>query len=106
MDPQPAHDHFWQLAEPLLAEPTITEGTIMGFPCLRISGDFFASVEHKGTRLVVKLPKERVKALIAEGLGEPFAPGGRVFKEWMAVPFTLAETWPTRLQEARAFVGG
>lgn len=101
-----AHDHFWRLAEPLLAEPPITESTMMGFPCLRIDGQFFASVEHKGERLVVKLPRERVAALVADGLGEPFAPAGRVFKEWIAVPYALAETWSTRMDEARAFVGG
>lgn len=99
-----AHQHFWTLAAPLLAEPGITRGTIMGFPCLRIGGDFFASAEHKGDRLIIKLPKARVQALIADGLGEPFAPAGRVFKQWLAIPFDLAETWPDRLAEARAFV--
>jgi len=106
MDIETAHAHFWSLAEPLLARPEITESTMMGFPCLRADGQFFASVEHKGDRLVIKLPKDRVKALVAEGQGEAFAPAGRVFKEWMAVPYALAETWPTRMDEARAFVAG
>lgn len=106
MDIETAHARFWDLAEPLLAEADITEGTIMGFPCLRVGGQYFASVEHKGDRLVIKLPRARVQALVAEGLGEPFAPAGRVFKEWMAVPHALAETWPARMAEARAFVAG
>ena len=57
-----AHAHFWSLSEPLLAEDGIARGTMMGLPCLRVDGQFFASVEHKGTRLIVKLPKARVAA--------------------------------------------
>ena len=104
-DVETAHAHFWALAEALLAAPAISEGTMMGFPCLRIEGQFFASVEHKGSRLVVKLPRTRVSELVEQGLGEPFAPAGRTFKEWIAIPYALAETWSTRMDEARAFVG-
>jgi hypothetical protein len=35
---------------------------------------------------LVKLPQPRVGQLIAAGHGEPFAPAGRVFREWVAIP--------------------
>ena len=35
-------DLFWRLAEALLADPTVTHGTMMGFPCLRANGNFLA----------------------------------------------------------------
>ena len=34
--------YFWELAEPLLASEGVTRGTMMGFPCLRKHGAFFA----------------------------------------------------------------
>ena len=33
---------FWELAQQLLAEPGVTQGTMMGYPCLRANGAFFA----------------------------------------------------------------
>ena len=53
---------FWALAAELEEDSSVTEGTMMGFPCLRVSTKFFASLEHKSHRLVVKLPADRVGA--------------------------------------------
>lgn len=39
-------------------------------------------------------------ALVAEGLGEPFAPGGRPFREWLSIPPSERESWPDRLDAA------
>jgi hypothetical protein len=55
--------------------------------------------------LVVKLPKARVAELIATGVGEPFAPAGRVFKEWLTVPKPDRRRWLALLREGVAFVG-
>ena len=98
---------FRELAEPLLAAGQVDEGTIMGFPCLRTSkGGFLAMAEHRNGDLVVKLPADRVEALIAEGAGLPFAPAGRRFREWVQVPGRDAELWQSLLDEGRAFVDG
>lgn len=94
---------FWQLAEPLLAARAATRGTMMGFPCLRADGRFFASVEPRTGELIVKLPSAHVLALIQEGVGQPFAPNGRVFREWVAVPEANEERWNQLLAEALEF---
>jgi hypothetical protein len=54
--------------------------------------------------LVVKLPKDRVAALVAEGVGTPFDPGhGRLMKEWLTVVSPEA-SWLDLAREAHAFV--
>jgi hypothetical protein len=35
---------FWDLAEEMYVDPAVERGTMMGFPCLRVSGQFFASL--------------------------------------------------------------
>jgi hypothetical protein len=95
---------FWRLAECLLAEPGVTRSTMMGFPCLRAGGTFFASLERGTGNLIVKLPRARVQELVSTGTGLSFAPNGRVFREWVAMPAADPEAWSRLLAEARAFV--
>ena len=97
---------FWDLAEPLLAEGVADKGTMMGFPCLRTDGDFFASLHHQTGDLIVKLPADRVAELVASGEGRPFAPAGRTFREWVSIPEPDEARWRDLLDEARAFVSG
>jgi len=52
---------FWELAQQFLAEPGVTQGTMMGYPCLRADGAFFACVERTTGHLIVKLPAHRVQ---------------------------------------------
>lgn len=102
-----AQDLFWKLAAELHAEdPRVVEGTIMGGKCLRVGKEFLALVDFKGSGLVVKLPKARVGELIAAGTGEPFAPAGKVFAEWVAIPRIERARWAKLLREGVAFVGG
>ncbi|MEM9190097.1 MAG: hypothetical protein AAGF12_13015 [Myxococcota bacterium] len=97
---------FWGLAAELGDEdPRVVEGTIMGGRCLRVGKEFLALVDYKGSGLVVKLPKERVQELIGAGEGRPFAPAGRVFKEWVAIPTLDEGRWRNLLREGIAFVG-
>lgn len=97
---------FWGLAAELQTEdPRVVESTIMNGRCLRVRDEFLALVDYKGSGLVVKLPKERVAELIAEGVGRPFGPAGKVFKEWLSVPAPDQERWRALLREGIAFVG-
>lgn len=97
---------FWQLAAELgRDDPRIREGTIMNGRCLRVGDEFLALVGYEGSGLVVKLPKARVAELIEEGVGEPFAPAGRVFTEWVAIRRPDRRRWRSLLLEGIAFVG-
>ena len=97
---------FWRLAEALYTNPAVTRSTMMGFPCLRIKGGFFACVERSTGNLIVKLPADRVNELIASGDGIAFAPNGKVFREWVAFPVLDEAEWAALLAEAQAFVDG
>ncbi len=97
---------FWQLAAELQRDdPRIQEGTIMNGRCLRVGKEFLALVDYKGSGLVVKLPKQRVAELIEAGVGRPFGPAGKVFREWLAVPKADRRRWRGLLREAIEFVG-
>ena len=95
---------FWSVAAPFLAHESIEKGTMMGFPCLRFAGTFFASADHRTGDLVVKLPAPRVQELIAEGTGQPFAPAGRTFREWVLIAERDAGMWEEMINEAQKFV--
>ncbi|GAA0707257.1 DUF2461 family protein [Dactylosporangium roseum] len=97
---------FWELAEPLSAEPGVSRSTMMGLPCLRYDGRFFASFDRRSQALLVKLARPRVVELIEDGTGAPFAPAGRTFREWLAVPAPDPAGWRALLAEALAFAGG
>ena len=76
---------------------------MMGYPCVRLAGKFLASYDDKAGRLVVKLPRERVNELIEDGRGDPFAPAGRTFREWVSIPTADRELWQALLAEAVDF---
>jgi hypothetical protein len=105
-DPTPGEERFWELAEPLLVRSGITRSTMMGFPCLRIRGQFFASTDRSTGDLLVKLPEARVDELVAAGRAESFAPAGRRFREWAAIPYVHSRSWKRLLDEAHEFVDG
>jgi hypothetical protein len=96
--------NFWALAEPLLTAATVTRSTMMGLPCLRAGGRFFASFDRRTTALLVKLSEARVNELIGSGAAEPFAPSGRRFREWASIDSGRSESWLSLLHEALAFV--
>jgi hypothetical protein len=91
---------FWALAEPLLAMPGVARSTMMGFPCLRLDGDFFASYDKRTGSLIVKLDAERCAELIDLGEAEEFAPNGRRFRQWACVPSARHRAWRRLLNEA------
>jgi len=73
---------------------------------LKINNKVFAMVSSKG-EFVVKLPRERVEALVASGDATRFDPGhGRLMKEWLVVSPSSKLDWLSLAREALAFVGG
>ena len=104
-------ERFARIVEELLSHPGVTppsEGPQskkgFGALALKIHQKIFAMLV--GSKLVVKLPKSRVDALIASGEGERFDPrhDGRLMKEWVAIEPTSAEEWLNLSREAMEFV--
>lgn len=97
---------FWDLAEALLGRTGVERSTMMGLPCLRINGAFFASCDRRTGDLLVKLPEARVDELVDAGRANSFAPAGRRFREWAAIPPARSRSWKRLLDEALTFVAG
>lgn len=95
------------LADALAGEPGIElPGTggprRFGSTALKVDGSIVAMAV--GGALVLKLPRARVEALLADGAGEPFRNGrGAAMREWVALgPDDAADL--TLAREALAFV--
>ena len=91
----------------LLGAPGVTVGVPgkkgFGSGALCVGGRIFAMLTRG--RLVVRLPQQRVAALVASGDGERFDPGhGRLMKEWLSLAPASAEQWLPLAGEALAFV--
>ncbi len=105
--PKAAADELAPLFEPVVAsfagDRTVAPARMFGSTGLKVGGKVFAMLV-KGS-LVVKVPADRVAALVAAGRGEHFDPGhGRLMKEWVAVGAAGRRGWIDLAREARAFV--
>lgn len=98
-------ERYATLVEEFLGDRDVEQsGKGFGSDALKVRGKIFAMLAQG--RLVVKLPRQRVDALVASGDGERFDPrrDGRVMKEWLALAPTSPLEWLPLAQEARAFV--
>ncbi len=97
---------FGEIVSHFNGREEITLGTGFGAnPGLRVDGKIFAMLNSG--ELVVKLPRERVDALVHDGWGKHFRPrAGRAMKEWAAVTPQHHAEWPELADEAFAFVSG
>ena len=78
-------------------------GKGFGSTALKIKGRIFAMRSSKG-EFVIKLPAERVRALVKSGKGEYFEPArGRRMQEWLVVRLPKSQ-WLKLAMEARDFV--
>jgi TfoX/Sxy family transcriptional regulator of competence genes len=99
-------ERFATIVEELLSNPDVTppsDGNGFGSSGLKIHHKIFAMLVRG--QLVVKLPKHRVDALVAEGVGERFcANRGRPMREWVTMASTSQEEWLDLSREAMEFV--
>lgn len=105
--PVAPEERFASVVAALIGRSDVTLGVAekkrFGSSALTTGGKIFAMLV-KG-RLVVKLPRQRVDTLLAEGGGERFDPGhGRLMKEWLAVDLVSHERWLPLAVEAQEFV--
>lgn len=104
-------ERYAAICQAFLNHPEVTqpaEKKNFGSATLRVQNKIFAMLVRGN--LVVKLPANRVDALIASGAGVRYEPGpGRPMKEWLSVPPPSANdnaTWLSLANEAYAFVKG
>jgi TfoX/Sxy family transcriptional regulator of competence genes len=97
---------FGRLVARFSADPSVTppgKGGKFGASGLKADGKLFAMLSRG--ELVVKLPRDRVEALVASGKGKPFDPGhGRLMKEWVTIAPDQSRQWGKLAEEAREFV--
>ncbi|HEY7976105.1 MAG TPA: hypothetical protein VID72_12230 [Ktedonobacterales bacterium] len=104
-------ERFADLVDDLTSNPEVTPPVAQpggrrrfGMSELRTHGKIFALLSQG--RLVLKLPRARVDALLAAGEGERWDPrhDGRQMREWLALAPTYAGDWLSLAQEAQTFV--
>ncbi len=96
-------DRFAQLVAqiPDVDPPGPSRG--FGSSALKVGSKIFAMLTDG--RLVVKLPRQRVDALVGSGDGEHLRTGrDRQMKEWLALHPTSPQEWLPLAREAMAFV--
>ena len=101
-------ERFAALVEAFLSNPDVTppsEGNSFGSAGLKVRNKIFAMLVRG--RLVLKLPKSRVDALVASEDGEQYDPrhDGRLMKEWVIIEPTSDKEWLPLAREALEFVG-
>jgi Ser/Thr protein kinase RdoA (MazF antagonist) len=80
-----------------------SRGRGFGSGALKVDGKIFASLSHG--RLLIKLPADRVRALVEANHGEPFSTGpGRIKKEWITVAPSGLEEWLDLADESKRYV--
>ena len=83
----------------------VGSGRGFGANALQVDGRIFAMAGEDG--VVLKLPRDRVAALVGSGEGLPFDAGkGRPMKEWVVVSSRSGEATRRLAEEALEFVGG
>src|SRR5918992_5763696 len=86
---QAAIERFEDIAAALSGHPGVGRGAMFGAPVLKVDGKVLAALRD-GKR-VLKLPPDRIGALVAGGHGEPFTAYGKTMRGWVAVPVAAAE---------------
>jgi len=101
-----SEEGYARVVKALLTNSKVTQSEKKGFgsSALTIDGRIFATLNHEG-KLLVKLPKQRVDALIASGEGERFDSGsGPPMKEWATIEPASRDLWLPLAREALKFV--
>ena len=96
---------FTAVIDAFSSDRRVTSGLMMASLGLKVGGKIFAMLVRG--QLVVKLPPDRVAALVDAGLGEQFDPrrDGRLMKEWLVIAGD-EPPWVDVAREAHDFVGG
>lgn len=103
-------DLLHTIALALQEDGPVAVGTMFHSPALRTGKKVVAFLgSQSGDSLILKLPRARAVALVAEGTAGPVTIGKRTMREWVEVPATSdAETtrtaWTAFAREALLYV--
>ena len=89
-----------KLAKKFSRRKGVEQSTMMGTPCLRYQGEFFAMMFDKADSLIVKVSADRVNELIETGKGNPFNFTKKQFREWVLIPGKFEEEYSDYIEEA------
>lgn len=100
-------ERFAALVEEFLGDPSVTlpsNGRRFGSNGLKVQNRIFAMLSLG--RLVVRVPRARVDALVASGDAGRYDPrrDGRLMKEWAWIDPSSEQDWLALAREAREFV--
>ncbi|WP_426516723.1 hypothetical protein ACPPVQ_18715 [Diaminobutyricibacter sp. McL0618] len=104
------HERFDDIVTSFVGRPGVTPPAAdvprrFGSDALRVNGSVFCMVSS-GSRFVVKLPAERVRALIEDGTGGPFTAGKKSpMRQWLVVTAAEPGLWESLAEEAYVFTG-
>jgi len=82
-------------------EYPVERAKLFGFDCLRINGKVFAKLHN--SHLVMKLPANRIAALVDSGQVNAYEHRGRTLKEWGVIE--ASKDIIALAEEARVFTG-
>jgi hypothetical protein len=89
-----------EVAEDFLLRAGVDWGPMFSSQGLRLRGKVFAVVSHSG-ELMVKLPEQRIDALVAEAAVARMVMRGRPMREWAVMPLAAGyERWLAITDEA------
>lgn len=103
MPRDPAFDLFRKVAAHHGVKWTPSASPKFGSNALRVNGKIYAALT-RSRRLLLKLPPERVEALLDGKRAERFESGGRVMNGWVTLAPDDEAAWIALSDEARAFV--
>ena len=78
------------------------KGKALSREAITVDGKIVAFIS-KG-RLVVKLPSDRIAALLESGEATPMRMGTRVMKQWLSVAYSTAARWVELAEESARYV--
>ena len=103
-------DLLHTIALALQDDGPVAVGTMFRSPALRIGKKVVAFLgSRSGDSLILKLPRARAVALVAEGAAGPVTIGKRTMREWVEVPAaadseTTRTAWTAFAREALLYV--
>ncbi|UJW31035.1 hypothetical protein L3Q67_38555 [Saccharothrix sp. AJ9571] len=105
----PNGDLLDRVAKDFTDDRDVAMGTMFRSPGLRVGGKIFAFLGHRG-ELIVKVPSDRVRELIATGRATQVVMGNRTMREWIELPALGDRTatlafWRDVAREAHQYVG-